>query len=388
MPTVRLKSVRYVERKHHSKEWTLDGLTLGPINLIVGMNASGKTRALNIIGNLAKQFVPEQKFRPFHCGYDLEFENDGQPLRYVLNVDSGRVSKEEVYVNGNQLLTRGPGGEGEIFAKEEGKRIRFKPPENEPAAAARRDSLQHPFLEPLHEWALAVRHYTFGSTLGKDLLALFVKDGPEADDRDANQVVGIFRKAQRTLGPDFANSVKCDMASMGYDLEEVGLYAPEGVKLVRAGVPTELMGLGVKERGIEGIIDQNEISQGMFRALSIIIQVNYSQLAHRANCILIDDVGEGLDFDRSTRLIELLRQKAADSSFQLIMTTNDRFVMNNVPLEEWSVLQRQGGRVRVRNYENSRDLFEEFKFTGLSNFSFLEMDFVNGPPAKEAAAHE
>lgn len=129
------------------------------------------------------------------------------------------------------------------------------------------------------------------------------------------------------------------------------------------------------------------MSQGMFRALSILIQVNYARLADRSYCILIDDIGEGLDFDRSARLIELLRDKATASSFQLIMATNDRFVMDHVPLEEWTVLQRQGSHVRVLNNANSRDLFEDFKFTGLSNFSFLETDFARGP-IEEAAAHE
>ena len=125
-------------------------------------------------------------------------------------------------------------------------------------------------------------------------------------------------------------------------LQAIEVLAPENVVLLRGGVPTEVLAVGVRERGVNGVIDQREMSQGMFRALSILIQVNYSQLAHRANCILIDDIGEGLDFDRSARLIELLRDKAKESSFQLIMSTNDQFVMNHVPLEEWSVLAAQG----------------------------------------------
>jgi hypothetical protein len=67
------------------------------------------------------------------------------------------------------------------------------------------------------------------------------------------------------------------------------------------------------------------------------------------------------------------------------MSTNDQFVMNHVPLEEWSVLQREGSHIRVRNHENSKKAFEYFRFVGLSNFSFFEMDFVN---SKETAAHE
>jgi hypothetical protein len=59
------------------------------------------------------------------------------------------------------------------------------------------------------------------------------------------------------------------------------------------------------------------------------------------------------------------------------MATNDQFVMNRVPLDEWSVLQRKGSKVSVRNIHNSKKVFEDFKFVGLSNFAFFEMDFAN-----------
>jgi hypothetical protein len=388
MPVFRLTSVQYSERIGGPKEWVLDTLTLGSVNLIVGTNATGKTRALNVINSLARMLLSGDPFRTLNAVYDVLFELDDRRIRYVLDVEDGRIIKEEVYDTGTRLLERGPGGEGHIFATEEKRQIRFKPPENELAAVVRRDSLQHPYLEPLHDWAKSVRHYTFGSTLGGDVLVFLVKGGPEPNERDSRQVVGIFRKALQTLGPAYVDAVKGDMAKMGYDLEEVGLYPPEGMKLVDSPIPTEVLAIGVRETGIDGIIEQLEMSSGMFCALSIFIQVNYYQMSNRASCILIDDIGEGLDFDRSTRLIELLRQKAMESPFQLIMTTNDRFVMNHVPLEEWSVLQRSGGHVRVRNYENSRDIFEDFKFTGLSNFSFLEMDFLNEPREAEAAIHE
>ena len=59
------------------------------------------------------------------------------------------------------------------------------------------------------------------------------------------------------------------------------------------------------------------------------------------------------------------------------MATNDRFVMNNVPLECWTVLQREGQKCAVYNYNNSKDFFEEFKFTGLNNFDFFATDFIH-----------
>jgi len=113
----------------------------------------------------------------------------------------------------------------------------------------------------------------------------------------------------------------------------------------------------------------------MFRALSLIIQVNYSLLAGKPSCILIDDIGEGLDFERSSELIKILIEKAKSGAVQIIMTTNDRFVMNGVPLEYWSVIDRQAGLVKLHNIQNSKDIFEEFKFTGLNNFDFFSTGF-------------
>jgi hypothetical protein len=321
------------------------------------------------------------------------FDNEGRLLRYILQVANGKVTREEVYAGDEQVLVRGAGGAGEILAKEEGKRLRFRPPENELAVVARRDSLQHPFLEPLHEWAHGVRLYTFGTQLGKDHVALAAKGAPEADERDAAQVVGIFRKGLRDFGQRFVDAVRRDMMELRYDLQGVETLVPESIMLLRGGLPTEVVAIGVRERGVTGIVDQGEMSQGMFRALSILIQVNYSQMAQRANCILIDDIGEGLDFERSALLIKVLRRKAKEAAFQLIMSTNDQFVMNHVPLEEWSVLERSGCHIRVRNHENSKAAFDYFRLVGMSNFSFFEMDFVNGTPvgeasAAEAAAHE
>ena len=118
------------------------------------------------------------------------------------------------------------------------------------------------------------------------------------------------------------------------------------------------------------------MSQGMYRVLALLVNINYLLLKKASTCVIIDDIGEGLDFERSCKLISLLRQKAQDSNVQIIMSTNDRFVMNEVPLTEWTVLHRVGSVVHVSNYHNSKEKFDEFKFTGLSNFSFFEMDYL------------
>ena len=389
MPGVQLRSLEYFERKGHPKEWTLDGLLLGPVNLIVGRNATGKSRTLNLIWNLARLLDPETKAHLDDAGFDALFDNNGEQLRYIVQIVEGKVISEQVIVDGDTKLDRSIGGKGEIYAQDEGKKLRFQAPEQELAAVVRRDSIQHGFLEPLYEWARAVRHYAFGGSLGKGCFGYLVAEAPEPNERDANQVVGIFRKAVKELGQKFVDVLIEDMAELHYDIDNVEVSVPQYVRIIGANVPGDLLAVGIREHGIDAVIAQNEISDGMFSALSLLIQVNYSQMSGRTNCILIDDIGEGLDFERSSRLIEILRRKAKQSSFQLVMTTNDQFVMNHVPLQEWSVLQRTGCHVRVRNVQNSKKEFEDFRFVGLSNFAFMEMDFINGrPPEGELIAHE
>ena len=170
-------------------------------------------------------------------------------------------------------------------------------------------------------------------------------------------------------------------------LEEVGLRPPESITVtIEPFTPSgELVGLYVKEQDLSGLTDQVNMSQGMFRALSVIIHLNYSQGGEQPSCILIDDVGEGLDFDRSCALIDLLMRKAQAGGVQLIMSTNDRFVMNRVPLQYWSVIHRDGNVCRFFNYENSRDKFEAFKLTGMNNFDFFATDFVRSKLGEEVS---
>jgi hypothetical protein len=309
------------------------------------------------------------------------------PVRYQLKYEEEQVIEERFSIADEIKLERGDGGEGEIWTEELGRRIRFQTPTSELAAVARRDAIQHSFLEPLYSWGDSLRHYQFGTALGKDHLAVLVKQNDEkkVNELDSNTVVALFRQAEKEFGEDFKYTIIQDMHQLGYYITKVGVRVPVSLRV--SGLPGEVVGLFVQERELPGITDQHSMSQGMFRAFSLLLQVNYSKMAGKSSCILIDDIGEGLDFDRSCRLIDLMREKARTSDIQLILSTNDRFVMNRVPLEEWSVLQRNGNHVRVLNYINSRELFEEFKFTGLSNFSFLEMDFASGLPSEEAEVH-
>ena len=166
------------------------------------------------------------------------------------------------------------------------------------------------------------------------------------------------------------------MKKIDYLLDGIGVRSQNAFSIAHPS-SADVFGFFVKEHDLDGETEQLFISQGMFRALSVLIQINFALCADRQSCVLIDDIGEGLDFERSSALIEVLMNKAADSPMQLIMATNDRFIMNKVPLENWTVLYREKSNVWVYDYRNSKQIFEKFKFTGLSNFDFFSTDYLH-----------
>lgn len=383
MANVDLKSLSYFQHRGTPDEWSIEGLVFGQINLLVGKNATGKSRAVTIIAGplgLSRNILGGRLITA-ECNFDAEFDAEGTHVRYVLRASENKVLEEKVFVNGELMLERDEKSLRLWYEKQQAT-IDHESTTNE-LYAARKDSQQHPYLAPLHQWAESVRYYTFGTSLGKDTLGLVVKKGTptEFDDRDQDRVVGIFLQGKKEFPDQYVQSLLSDMNELGYALSEVDAQPPKHITLIPSSDSIQLAGqltaIGVREDGIEAMYFQDSMSQGMFRALSVLAQVNYSQLSQRAHCIVIDDIGEGLDYDRSAILISLLRRKAQTSKFQLIMTTNDQFVMNHVPLDEWSVLQRNGNKVAVRNIHNSRQVFEDFRFVGMSNFAFFEMDFAN-----------
>ncbi len=375
-----IKSVDYVQWENSSRSWSVEGCTLDNINLIVGKNATGKTKTLNVIGNLARLLAGES--RPFGSGnYKLvKFEEDGIKISLSVVCEDGGVKGEKLSINGVNRLNRRKDNSGKIWYEREGKFIDFQAPANEIVSFARRDSIQHPFLDRLYDWGKSLRHYYFGKTLGQDHLAVFTKsnDGERKEDinlKDTGNVVAILRKGNEDFPGRFYESIIRDMGEIGYGLDEIGVKVQSEISVDGPVRPGELSGVYVKETDLNDITEQMPMSQGMFRALSLVTQITYSEFTKKPLCIIIDDIGEGLDYDRASSLIKLLIRRAKNASVQLIMSTNDRFVMNNVPLEYWSIIERIGGVSKIHNYRNSRKMFEEFELTGLNNYDLFSSGF-------------
>lgn len=372
-----IESLYYSQYDGTSQEWKLEDCTLSNINLIVGENASGKSKVLNVIGNLG-DLLSGNRGIFLSANYRVIFDDNGKKIDYTLKCERSTIIDERLDMDGENLLFRGSDGKGKIHFEQLNDKVDFQAPPNQVVSIVRRDAIQHSFLGYLYEWGKSVRRYYFGTDLGKQSLIVSIKAQDEMyrtslNPKDTNMVVAMFMEGQKRFSNKFTDTIIQDMEVIGYELKEISAAPPRSI--VFGGVPGEVVGIDVHEVDLDGKTDQNDMSQGMFRALSLIIQITYSLLTNKPSCILVDDIGEGLDYNRSTALVKLLIEKAKQTSVQLIMATNDRFVMNNVPLEYWSVIQRIGNISKIHNYRNSPDLFKEFELTGLNNFDFFSSKY-------------
>lgn len=380
-----LKELKYTRFEGESFEWSIQGkphtganypsVSFGQINLIVGKNATGKSKTIMTVRQLADLFSGKVDLSKliFHSAkYEICFKNGNGDIKYLLEYTNGKVIKERLDIADVNKINR-EGSKGTIFYQELNENLPFET-DDKILAITRRDKIQHPYLESLYQWGKQLFFYQFGSTNGK---GTFVRDlnqinEEDFDLQDSDDFVAMFKSGKEKMGDAFINNIRDDMKAIGYSISEIGIDKPKFY-------PIPGFALTVKEDELDDSTDQTQMSQGMFRAFSLLIQINYSLSSNVPSCILIDDIGEGLDYDRSKSLIELIIDKSKHSSIQVFMTTNDRFVMNKIPLEYWSVINRANKKSVFYNYRNSKEIFDSFAFTGLNNFDFFATDFyLNG----------
>jgi ABC-type multidrug transport system ATPase subunit len=370
-----LQNLTFRENAGQNIEWLIDNVSLGEINLVVGKNSSGKTRTLNALSDLVSMLRGKGTSATGPVSYELRYTNGRDLMRYELEYDLETIRMERLYVGEELVIERGEGGKGVVKYEATPGAIflEFEIPHDQLACYAKRDRLQHPFIEIIHGWAISLRRFDFSGDLGKTRYAIkSTFDAKEIDWSETNNsLVPVITVANEEF-PEFRELILKDMQQIGYELEEFGMMHSSE----RYGNSSEdRFTVYTAEKGLEKRVTQRDMSQGMFRAFSVLVQVNYYILCRQKGLVIIDDIGEGLDFARAKQLVQVLIAKAKESGIQLIMSTNDSFIMNAVDIENWAVIMREGHKISLYNYENSKDIFEEFKFTGLNNFDFYASEF-------------
>lgn len=375
-----IESISFSKIPIKGEGWSIENCNLNKINLIAGKNSSGKTRLLLSIYTLAEILNDEEGYlnNGYSYYWDIKLISDNlDEINYILKMKNNDIIEERLLKNNIEYFSRNKNGKGEItYESLKNKKIEFEIEKNKIALKAKRDKKQHPSLEAIFLWINSIYFYKFGDKLGRNyaLSPKMIMDEKLIKDasKDDDAVVIKFKHGLEKGGEEFRNNVIKDINSIGYNITDIKLnYEDKKVS------QNKLLMLYIKEEDLADKIFQNEISQGMFRVISLIIQIRY--LKHDTDgspCILIDDIGEGLDYERSTKLINYIIKQAEifKDHMQLIMTTNDRFVMNAIDLDYWTIIDKNKSKVNFYNNKNSPN-FANFRKIGLNNFDFFSSEY-------------
>lgn len=346
---MKLKSLEYGE-----PGWSLKGLNFSKASLIVGKNAVGKSKTITALSSLINIIAQQKEIKESdYFYYSIIFtDNNDNEFKYKFAFLSGEVLKETLQDNTGKYLIQRDRQRAVYYDAE------INPPANKLALTTRRDTVLYPEIEKIIEWA--------ESSYG----LLFNQIDPVNDDISSfnimskcHNLIMMFEK----LDESAKKQVIQDLNYLDYKIEDLNVQE----------IGQKFKILHIIESGVENYLWEASISQGMQRTLFLIIFINYLSLnKENTKIIAIDDFCEGLDYDRSIKLGKYLYKFCIENNIQLITTSNDSFLMDVVDLKYWNILQRKGDKVTAINIYNSHELFEDFEFTGLSNFDLFSSDFI------------
>ncbi len=330
-------------------------------NLLVGKNATGKTRTIRALQNVTSYMRMESfLFHDEIFKAKMHFTNPEDAswgLTYPFEIVKGDVTAEQLTDSGMTLIKRDAQKtllKGDVIY----------PPKDKLVVQVRRDKEYYPDVESLMEWAEGVIAISCS-----DINPFTILSGKP---RYINPIP--FSTLVEVLSKEDKKTVIDEAKRLGYDIMDIALVVPNGeIKLV-----------AVKERNIQNGILDFQLSSGMIRVLYILCFLEYVKHARSRSMLLIDDLGEGLDYSRAIHLGRKVFQVCEQEKMQLIASSNESLLMDVVDIAKWQIVRRKNSKLSVINQTNMPELFDEFRMTGLSNFDLFSSDFIDNFIARSA----
>lgn len=330
-------------------------------NLLVGKNAAGKTRTIRALQNVTSYMKMEPFL--FHEGNfkaKMQFTNPEDAswrLTYQFEIEKGYVKAEQLTVCGKTLIKRD--ARKTLFKEDV-----INPPKDKLVVQVRRDKEEYPDVEALMEWAEGVIAISCS-----DINPYTILNGRPGyiNPIPFSAIVEALSKEDKRVVIDEAKR-------LGYDIIDITLVDANGeIKLV-----------AIKERNIQNGILDFQLSSGMIRVLYILCFLEYIKHESIHSMLLIDDLGEGLDYSRAIHLGRKVFEVCEEENMQLIASSNESLLMDVVDIAKWQIVRRKNSKLSVINQTNMPELFDEFRMTGLSNFDLFSSDFIDNFIARSA----
>lgn len=360
--------MKLINLSYKDEEWELQDIEFEDVSLIVGINSTGKSKTLSRIDLLGRILIQKANL-PAHVDLCIGIKDDkGSIITYTLHTTANEKRESEVIyenlkIDGVVVLSRSSNEVASIYNDLDKKHEEIYPPASKLVIHTNRDVLKYPYFEQIITWAESSYGFKFGNIspdkpFGQQKYNLLTA---------VDEIPELYKSLEEQNEP---LRIMPHLNSIGFDIENIILFQPDKTK-------QSPIFLFVEEANIDHVILFNALSQGLFRCMSLLIFLEYLIAKKKPATIIIDDLCEGLDYHRATKLGELVFRLCLENDIQLIATSNDAFLMETIELKYWNVLQRKSSIVTALNHKKNEKIFQDFKFTGLSNFDFFSSDYLN-----------
>lgn len=333
---------------YKDRDWEIGPICLAGQSLIVGPNATGKSTVLRCIRGFIRTVLGSIKIDAApDFQYIMEFGNGIGLVTYTFQVQGGRVVKELLETNGKVRVRRDPNGS---FVGDEPVNV----PDTTLLINARRDIDKYPDIEMVLSWVEQMSSFIFSNILSSDSrVSPFTSSQIDLcrmwERIDAQQKEAVIMRMQR---------LHYNISAIDIDVNKLGEKT-----------------LFVVEENVTKPIVMGKMSNGMYRVLYLLVYLYYVS-DYSSGTVLIDDLGEGLDYYRSSALGEMLFSFSKEHNIQMIVTSNDTFLVDKVDLSSWVLLKRDGRKVSSISEKTNPEDFARFRKLGLRNFDLLKTDFL------------
>ena len=348
---------------HH---WKLTDLKFSKFTIIAGLNSTGKTRTCNVIRNTVKKIVEPMKTL-FLGKTDLTFsisENESYKLMISIEEDDDRkrsIKKEELY---------DVGGTGALFNRDNllfNRRViydaiskqhtNYSPPDDTLTFHVRRDKLSYPYIEEIIN---QMRKFHFLDSEEPTSIAVGGIYGGKLPVQLPIEILPSLTPLWfGNIADDKKSEILNDINSLDFPIKNIFVK-----EIILGGQRIPM--LYFEEEGVKGTYDFVQVSSGMKKIVFLIV---FLHLIEKGSCVLIDNVGDGLDYKRSINILPIVEKIAEDK--QIIISTNNEILLNQTDIKNWNILFREGDIVKAYNYENSKEQLMKFANTGLSNYEYF-----------------
>lgn len=353
-------------------------IELGKINLFVGDTASGKTRLLNTIFNLGSAITGQRQFGPLSM-WKLTFDHQGIKYGWHIRTDTSPEGKpiviqEHLWQQTDSskitIVQRTP----EIFSFGGSKLPKLGSDRLSISVLKEEDSIR-----PLYEaFSLILRRYFHADALSS-VMPVTVPN-PEFFQRSLNTLFELhvmdlplnLKLYQLTKNfPDIYKNICDNFVNVFPSIKDVDIKDFKELT-PSATLPGPTPVLCIKERNSKKWISIDQLSSGMQKVLLILTDT--LSLPDGA-MYLIDEYENSLGVSAIDFLPSFIISLEKD--IQFIITSHHPYIINKIPVENWLVFNRKGGKVTIRYGQSNIDVYgrsRQESFIKLINDPFYSGD--------------